>query len=186
MRKVFGQWLYDTHAWRVKDSLALWVQLCYDWNQAMLWALLFGTSTSTSLNEFGKDVPLRCKNDVRACINSKFYSFTEPGNKDLAAAMYNGYECRLRVSLAPKGRPWISDRFHGVHDDQSHLQQSRVNLKPGVHIINSFLLDNCLQRCGSDPFSLLHPSQRARVPGVAEELSNGRGGSGSGRGEYSW
>ena len=23
MRKVFGQWLYDTHAWRVKDSLAL-------------------------------------------------------------------------------------------------------------------------------------------------------------------
>jgi len=51
----------------------------------------------------------------------------------------------LKSIIGPEGQTlWTSDRFTGVHHDQFHLQQSRVYFKPGVHIINSSLLDDCL------------------------------------------
>ena len=105
MRKVFGQWLYDTHAWRVKDNLAKWTPHFYDWNQAI---------RNKHVSEFGEDVPLRCKN-VCAGIDCKFYHFTEPGSKELAAAMYNGYEgcCGMKIEsiTGPGGQAFGSATY---------------------------------------------------------------------------
>jgi hypothetical protein len=81
MRKVFGQWLYDTHYWRVTDNLAFWPPHLYDWNHAI---------RQNHNSDFVQDVPERCLN-VTAGIHFEFYRFTEPANKDVAATMYNGY-----------------------------------------------------------------------------------------------
>ena len=86
MRKTFGQWLFNNHSWRVTDNLAFWVPRLYSWSLAC---------NNKHEEEFGSPMPPRCENC--ACgIDVKFYPVTEPADKALAAALYNGYEGRVR------------------------------------------------------------------------------------------
>jgi len=124
MRKAFGQWLFNEHAWRVLDNIDFWVPHLNGFNQAI---------RRKHQDEYGTDVPERLLN-VALGIDVKFYATTEVGDKDEAAAMYNGYEgcCgfKLQMVSACGGQcAALSNGYPGAHHDQFLLNHTQLNLK---------------------------------------------------------
>ena len=115
---LFAHWLYDTHSWRIRDNLDFWTPYFAEWNAAI---------RTKSINCTGSDLPQRCLN-VSLFYDASFHATTEPGDPELAARCYNGYEkstgLKIAHAVGPNGQTvFADDVYGGAHNDQFILAQ---------------------------------------------------------------